>query len=739
MLVLFSVFFCTRLHFNYDFERYFPQNDPALPFFKKFRATFGFDNEFVLVGIENRKGIFKKDFLRKIDMLTKAFSRLKYIKEVQSPTNLKWVGMEGIGMQQISLLHFRDSSLYRMDSVRIFNSAHFKNTFFSEDGKSVSILLKSEDGLSKKKCDSLSEKILGTTLNIFKDADVHFAGRIFAQKQYIQMLESQFFFFVFLSLGIIALLLYWAYRSIGGVLLPLLLIILSLLLTFGIMGMFALPIDLMTILIPSMIFVAGMSDVVHYYTRYREDFQNGRTHEEIVLVLQRDVAWPTFVTLVSTMAGFLSLCYTSVQPIRLFGIFTSIGIAIAYAMTFTFLPFMLQQFPPAAGGGRKLKWLEKSMHVLLKRIVRAGPSIAIITSILIVLSLFGVSRLKVNQALLEDIPSNTRIKNDVAFFEKSFGGIRPFELSIEILRSGDKVWNAENILQIEQCENFISLIYHPGFLAGPGSLLKATEQMYSGSYSLPLDSLDLQRDICLLQKNRHARPVLSIVREDGCQARISAKVRDLGSHKMDSCNALLTTFIKHHTDTSRIRCRLTGTANLIDLNNKSMVDNTLKGLLTGIGVLVFLTIILQRSLKMIPVFLIPNLIPLLLMAGIMGWFHVELKSTTAIFFSIAFGIATDDTIHFVSRYSLEIRKGRSPLRAFHTTYLDTGKAVFLTTMILIGGFISLIFSDFGSVSYFGLLLTLTLWVALVSEIFLLPILLFWAFRRKESKSKIKSY
>ena len=169
----------------------------------------------------------------------------------------------------------------------------------------------------------------------------------------------------------------------------------------------------------------------------------------------------------------------------------------------------------------------------------------------------------------------------------------------------------------------------------------------------------------------------------------------------------------------------------IDVNNKNLITNTLQGLLTGVGVLGLLTLFMHRSLKMMFVFLIPNLVPLIIMAGLMGLCGIELKSSTAIFFSIAFGIATDDTIHFISRFRLELKAGFSPLRAFRQTYFETGKAVFLTTLILLGGFISLILSDFQSIYLFGLLTAITLFVALLSEIFLLPVLLTFLFKKKK--------
>jgi predicted RND superfamily exporter protein len=261
--------------------------------------------------------------------------------------------------------------------------------------------------------------------------------------------------------------------------------------------------------------------------------------------------------------------------------------------------------------------------------------------------------------------------------------------------------------------------------------VKAVNQAYDDEYKLPDDTADLNRDLALLRKNHNSKQVKAIVTPNGKQARFTAKMRDAGSRELEKYNTALRQYIRTHTDSTTLKFTITGTANLIDVNNKNLITNTLQGLLTGVGILGLITLVLHRSVKMMFVFLIPNLVPLVIMAGLMGLLGIELKSSTAIFFSIAFGIATDDTIHFISRFRLELRQGYSPLRAFRQTYFETGKAVFLTTLILLGGFVSLITSDFESIYLFGLLTAITLFVALLSEIFLLPVLLTFLFRMKK--------
>ncbi len=731
VLVCGAFFFASRLQFDYDFEKFFPDNDPALPFFQEHRKTFGFDNEFILVAIENKRGIFEKDFLTRVHKAAEELKKARYVEQVVSPTTLKKVSLQELGFMQTPLLHYEDPGLYSDDSTYIYSSRQWKNTFFAADGRSLCVYLKSKDGISKLKSDSLA-KAIESIVAAGNFDEAHFAGRIFAQAVYLDKLKQQFTLFLVSSFVLISVLLWVTFKRVGAVFLPLSLIFLSLLFTFGIMGVTGNSIDIMAVMIPSMIFVAGMSDVVHFYTKYSDELNRHKNQDHIFRMIYKEVAGPTFLTLISTVAGFLSLCYSGVKPIRDFGIFTSVGITVAFILTYTYLPAMLVLFPAKKDEKRveRNSKADRRMQNLFGWVIRNGRMISVGTVAILVLCAWGMTRLETNQAILEDLPDKEKVKQDLYYFEKHYGGVRPLEIAVQVVDKNRNIWDPEIIRQLDKVEDFVQATYTPGFLLGPAGLVRAVNEAYDDVYGFPTDTADLARDIKLLRKNRHSKQLKAIVTPDGKRARLTAKMRDAGSRQLGIYDAAFFDFVKSNTDTTALQFTMTGTANLIDVNNKNLITNTMQGLLTGVGILGLLTLILHRSVKMMLVFLIPNLVPLVIMAGLMGIFGIELKSSTAIFFSIAFGIATDDTIHFISRFRLELRQGNSALSAFRRTYFETGKAVLLTTLILLGGFVSLITSDFASIYLFGLLTAITLFVALLSEIFLLPVLLTFLFKRK---------
>jgi uncharacterized protein len=223
---------------------------------------------------------------------------------------------------------------------------------------------------------------------------------------------------------------------------------------------------------------------------------------------------------------------------------------------------------------------------------------------------------------------------------------------------------------------------------------------------------------------------MKLVTPDGKRTRISAKTRDIGSLEINRHNQQLHEFVTRHINTKTIDYKITGAAHLIDRNNEYMVTNMTQGFLFSIAVIAILTFFLHRSWKMVLVFILPNAIPLLMIAGLMGFVGIELKAATSLVFSIAFGVATDDTIHFISRLKIELGYGKSLMYAFKRTYFETGKPIILTTFILLGGFMSLMFSDFESTFYFGFLICITIIIAVIADIFLLPVLLFLIYRKK---------
>lgn len=671
----------------------------------------------------------------KVDSLSKELANLNYVQRVNSPTNLKVLSFGELLPTQTKLLHFDDESLYREDSIRIYNSDYYVGSFFPLNAKSLSIYIKTDDILTKKKSDFLAKSI-ESTLKIFKFDEIHFVGRIFAQDVYLKNLQREFLIFITISFLVIIIFLWFSFKSIYGIVVPVIIVLVSILWTLGLMNLLNKPIDIMTVMLPTMIFIAGMSDVVHFFSKYFEELAKGTLREKIYPLILKEVGFPTFLTLITTVVGFLSLLFSSIKPIKDFGIYTSIGITIAFVLTYTLLPAMLYFFTP-----KKLVSLHGSnnstnnlMRSGLFWIFRNQKFILVITGVIIVLSLIGITKIKVNNILLEDLSEKVKIKQDFNFFDKNYSGVRPFELLITLKDKTKTIWDFDVIKEINKVDEFIKKEYEAGFLVSPASIVKSiySNSTYDNNLEFPgkEDYLSISSYLISNKKNKEVKKLVSL---DGMQSRISAKIIDMGSLIAAKHDKNLTEFINQNINTNLLQFQITGAAHLIDRNNEYMVDNMTQGFLFSIIIIGILTFFLHRSWRMVVVFIIPNLIPLIIIGGVMGFAGIELKAATSLVFSIAFGIATDDTIHFISRLKIELAYGKSLMYAFKRTYFETGKPIILTTFILLGGFMSLMMSNFQSTFYFGFLICITIVVAVVADIFLLPVLLFLIYGKKRNK------
>ncbi|MES2761187.1 MAG: MMPL family transporter [Bacteroidota bacterium] len=737
-VVAFSVlcaFEVRHLKFDYDFEAFFPNEDSELEVYETHRNRFEWDNEFVLLGLENKKGIFKKDFLIKIDTLTKELNAMAYVSRVISPTNIKNISLSGLAPVQKRLLHIDDESLYKDDSTNIYNTPELIGSFFPKDAKSLSIFIKTDEGLSKKKSDSLARNI-ERTFKKYNFDEVHFVGRIVAQDVYLKNLEREFVYFLGISFVLIILFLWLSFRSLYGVVVPITIVIVSIFWTLGIMAMMGQSLDIMTVMLPTMIFIAGMSDVVHFFSKYFEEVSKGTERQKIYPLILKEVGFPTFLTLITTAVGFLSLLFSSIKPIKDFGIYTTVGIIIAFALTYTLLPALLYFFTP-----KKLVAVHShdnrtynAMRKVLFWIFRSQKTIIVISCVIVALSIVGVYKIKVNNILLEDLSDTVKIKQDFVFFDQHYSGARPLELAIEIKNPNKTVWDYDIMKQLNDVDIFLKKEYHAGFMYSPAMLTrtlnKALNDEISGEGKFP-NAEDYEEIKEQLIKNKKNKDIKRIITVDGKFARINGKITDIGSIIVNERNAHLQEFIKTHVNSNDIEIKITGAAHLIDRNNEYMVSNMTQGFLFSIIVIAILTYFLHRSWRMVIVFILPNFIPLLIIAGIMGFAGIELKAATSLVFSIAFGVATDDTIHFISRLKIELGYGKSLVYAFKRTYFETGKPILLTTFILMGGFISLMVSDFQSTFYFGFLICITIIIAVIADIFLLPVLLFWILGKRK--------
>lgn len=737
-----SVYLISQIEFDYNFENFFPQDDPETEFYKSFRYHFETDNDFVIVGLVNQEGVFNMDFLQEVDSLTAVFEAVQHIEEVISPTRVRDVIIDPMGTPRGTkdLIRIDQPEFYAADSAKIYERNELIGTMFAADAKSVLLQLKHKQFLSKQACDSLSYALQGILAETNFD-ETHIVGRSIGQTYYVSMMQRELIMFIALSLILIIIFLYVAFRSGWGIWVPLTVVLLAVLWILGIMQITGKAFDIMLIILPTIIFVVGMSDVVHVLSRYFEELRGGKRKLEALKTSFKEIGLATFLTSLTTAVGFLTLLPSSIKPISDFGLYTSIGVFVAFILAFTLLPsvLILSKTPKLAKlSDGKVFWTSQ-LHRLFGWTIRNRKSVLIGSALIATVAIFGASKVELNNFLLEDLRESDPLKQEFAFFEDHFAGGRPFELAI-LLKDSINLYDREVLSDIAQIDSFLVNQYGVGNLISPAQIVKTGYRTLKGGNpnfeQIPKSQGQINRIIRSIERSDGRAFLDLFVNQEKKVARINGKVPDAGAKAFKEKNEELMAFYQE-LNPQGFDIKLTGTAKLIDLNNENLARDMTFGLFLAFMVVASIVGIMFKSWKMILVCLIPNFLPLLLILGIMGFFGIDLKVSTSIIFTIAFGIAVDDTIHFMSKLRLQLGKGRTMLYAIKRTFISTGKAIVVTSIILCGGFLTLIFSNFLGTFYIGLLISLTLLFAVLSDLLLLPVLIMYLFPEKVKKGKKK--
>jgi hypothetical protein len=735
IVVLTAVFgaACFNVQFDSDFERFFPIDSDDADFYYAYRQKFGSDNEFLMVGIFDSAGVYSSSILEKVDSLSQRIEKLDHVKRVLSITNAELPVIGSFGAASLPVLRYTNDTLIRLDTELMNQHRMFEGSLVDKQGKALCIFVQHKEQLPREKADSLLGAIETLTAQMqFNDCRI--SGKIKSEQSYLYKTRHELLIFMSISAVLVMIFLWLTFRNAWGVLLPITVVLLSIVWTIGIMTLTGKAIDIMVILMPCILFVVGMSDVIHIASQFYEKIEEGFPRDEAIRLALKEVGFATFLTCISTMVAFLTLNTTSIQPIRDFGTYTAIGVAIAYLLSVTLLPWMLMRVKDPNRfkiHTVNVRW-DKFLRRLLLWVFRNPLKIGISTIILLSIAVWGVLQIEVNNSVLDDLSKDDPIKQDFGFFDTHFGGVRGFELAVSSEKGN--LLDYESIQFMDKLDTYLVDSMHLSALVSPARIVRLLNMArHDGDatfYKLPASRSEheaLMESVSAYLKDRRIREILS---KDFTQGRIAGRIVDKGSLAVSKKNKLLINWLQRNGGSEYLNFRITGSSDLIDKSNQYLTQNMLEGLSLDVLVLMLIIGLMFRSLRMMLISILPNLIPLLISAGIMGIAGIEMKVTISIIFSIAFGIAIDDTLHLLSRFKLEIDKGRSLPFAMRTTFLSTGKAMILTAMVIASGFATLMLSDFKSTFYVGLLISLTLVIALLAELVLMPVLLVFLYKKR---------
>ncbi|MFC5624663.1 efflux RND transporter permease subunit [Algoriphagus winogradskyi] len=722
ILSILLIIFRPLPQFNYNFETFFPQNDTDLDFYNSFKSQFENDNDYLLIALSNSEDeLLKPDFLEKANRIQSQIQKLEKVDTVISILNLRQPVIGVFGLTYRKLLDWSDEKSLANTSS---NLNQYRSQLISKDGNALLLLIKNEQNISK----VAGDELYGSIKELFSQFEIEplaIAGKIQTQGDFIVLMQNEFGLFFGCSILLMVFLLIIIFRSWWGVVIPLVVLLIGVAWAFGLLLYLGKPFDVMSIMQPTIFMIVGLSALIHFFTHLTKKLKTGVNKGDAITAIYKELLMPVWLTVLTTSLGFVSLYFTTIPALQDFGWTTGLGVLVIFLAVILISPGLLFLIPIAKSYSIPKVEQPDILHRLFAWQLKKRKSIYLSFLGITMLCVFLGSKLEINGYLLDNLPLDHPIQKDFEYFDEQFGGSNPLEISVSIGPKAISLLDLEVLKELEKVEAKIHELFGDSKIISPLILIKSINQAQNQgdpkAFTLP-SSGQRQRMGRWLDKalELNGKQVLSKDRKTG---RISSRVPDLGSLKMSELRDELNDFVNNKIDSDLLKVRWTGTAYLIDKGHKSVTKQMAKGL--GVAFLLVGIIVgfLFRSWRISFLLLIPNLIPLIWMLGLMYLLDIEFKLTTAILFTVAFGIAVDDSIHFMSRLKHELSLGKNLIYALKRTCLEAGKAIALTTVVLTTGFGLLIFSQFGVTHFTGLLISASLIFALLADMLLLPLLL----------------
>ncbi len=717
-----------NLKFSFDFEQFFPKGDKELDFYREFIKEFETDDNILLVAIERKEGVFEQQFLTDFHDFSLKTRDLPHVTECQSLTKVRYPIKTLFAVTTIPAIHIDDPSQYESDKQKILQDERFVNNLIAADGSALIVAMKTEEGIQLEQATALVDGV-NALLAKYPFEKSHVMGRAYFQKEIVESTKKEVATSTLIAGILVSFVIAWIFKRFWGSFIALGAILLGLLIFLGILSVLGRPMSALGALYPVLMLILGTFDVIHVMSKYIDERGRGLSAQEAVRTTIKDMALPTFLTYSTTAIGFLTLLGNSIQPIVDFGINATIGVTVAYVIAIVFVPaclsfFDLNQIVKITKDTDRWKISFHWLHFFTKRHPRM---IALCSALVFGISLYGISKITTNYRIEDNLPIGAKVTEDFLFFEEKFAGFRPVEYAI--FAQGDyQADDFEVLREMDKIENHLREYPSIRAITSMTAVYKSLNQMNSGggknAYKMP-DNDTVFYELQGLTSKIPSSTMNVLRSKDAKKTRISTRVSDLGADSVKILSQKIERWVTANIDSSIIKVKRTGTGMLIDKNGEYVRDNTVQGLFWSVVIISILMALIFRKWQVMLIFLIPNLFPLFICGAFMGFYGIELEAGVSIVFSVIFGIAVDDTIHTLSKLKAFRDKGYKTDSALYMTMMEVGKPMIHTAIILFFGFMVMLFSVNPPSQNVGILMSFTLASALVSDLFLLPVMARW--------------
>ncbi len=738
VITLFMAYLAFKVELTYNGTRILPADDSTYIEYENFKTQFGEDGAVMAIGIQSDK-LFQKDVFNAWYDLGQNISKIEGVNSMLSITQIQDLTKDTIEQtfKFKKILSKRPGSQAAVDSIKdkIYNLPFYDGLLLNRKSNVTVMLLT----LDRKIVDSKNRLALVTKITDKGDEfaqssgiEVHYSGLPYIRTINTKRISSELILFSLLSILITAIVLFVIFRSVKAILIPMVVVFLSLIWSVGTVVLFGYKLSALTGLIPPLIIIIGIPNCIFITNIFHREFVNhGNKIKAIARVIVR-MGMALFLTNFNTALGFATFTFTESKILSEFGVVSSINVMLVFIFSIVHVPILFSYVdapPPKHTKHLDYKWMAALVKRIMWMITHHRIAIYVVTLLLVVVSVWGMTKMKTTGAVTDDIPKRDKVYQDLIFLEDNFHGVLPFEVVIESKQKKGIV-KYNTIKKIDELQTVLA--DYPQFSRAVSivEILKYAKQAYYNGdpdqYALPdRDELNFIFDYIPKgkdgKKDELTKPFIDSLQQ---KTRVSVQVADIGSTDMKVLLEDVRPRIDSIFPKDKFKVTLTGTSLVFVKGTDYLVDNLLWSLLAAIILISGLMAFMFSSFRMVLISIVPNLIPLVLTAGIMGFMDISLRISTILVFNIAYGIAIDSAIHFFSVYGHELKKNTQDIKlSVEESLKETGFSIMYTSIILLFGFSIFMLSNFGGTQALGMLICITLFTSIFTNLLVLPSLL----------------
>lgn len=737
------------MRFSYTEANLLPTNHEVNIEYNKFLDIFGEEGNLIILGIKDST-IFTPQKFNNWNSLVKSFDSLPEIDFSVSIADVKQLKADRKTRKFIVEPLFKKLPKTNEEVLKIkeqlFEKLPFyENLLYNDKGTLQTAIYLNKEIVNTPARANFITQILIPKIKAFEEAndmDVRVSGMPYIRTLNSQNITNEMGIFVVGALLITAIIFFFFFRSFRATFITLFVVIIGVIWALGFIGWFRYEITVLSALIPPLIIVIGVPNAVFLINKYQQEIKkHGNQAKSLQRVISK-IGNATLMTNITTASGFATFVFVKSQLLREFGILASVNIISIFILALLIIPILYSFMPlPEKKHLNHLekRWMGNVVSWMERMVKKQRISIYITTVVVIILSMIGLYQIRVSGSLIEDMPKGMQFYKDIKFFETEFGGIMPLEILIDTKKEKG-VMKLSTLKKMEKLNETIETFPELSKPISVTNLVKYSKQAYyKGNpkyYQLPTSQEKAHIFAYTKNSDSNSGMLKNFVDKTGRYARITTFMKDIGTDKMDIIQDRLQAVIKKQFPEERFNVSMTGKALVFLKGTNYLIKNLVISLSLAILLISIFMAWMFRSYKMIFISLIPNMLPLLITAGLMGFFSIPIKPSTILVFSIAFGISVDDTIHFLAKYRQELLANNWKIKpAVYAALQETGVSMFYTSIVLFFGFLVFTVSSFGGTIALGGLVSVTLLLAMVSNLLLLPSLLL-SFEKKIANKKV---